>query len=257
MSSVDFENATVLEPVPGSQHLLIDADDTLWENNIYFERAIARFIEVLDHEHLTPAEVRTIFDEVETATRATHGYGAKVFAHTLRATFITLTEGNATAAESDEIEKLGLSILGTTIEPLANVIPTLKLLRKHHDLYIVTKGEHEEQRLKVDASGMEPLFDGVIITHEKSPATYHDAVGSLNLDPQRTWMVGNSPRSDINPALKAGINAVFIPHPHTWRLEEAEIANSPAGPGRLLRLAQFSELVQVFPGAEARITEQP
>ena len=28
-------------------HLLIDADDTLWENNIYFERAIHAFIEFL------------------------------------------------------------------------------------------------------------------------------------------------------------------------------------------------------------------
>jgi len=27
----------------GAQTLLIDADDTLWENNIYFERAIREF----------------------------------------------------------------------------------------------------------------------------------------------------------------------------------------------------------------------
>jgi putative hydrolase of the HAD superfamily len=228
--------------------LLIDADDTLWENNIYFERAIERFIAILDHEHLTPNEVRSIFDEMEVAIRAIRGYGAKAFAHTLRETFIKLTEGNATEAEVDEIEKLGLSILGTTIEPLPGVVSTLETLGQHHDLYIVTKGEYDEQRLKVDASGMEPLFDGVIITHEKSPATYHDAVASLNLEPARTWMIGNSPRSDINPALEAGINAVFIPHPHTWRLEEAEVADSHAAPGRLVRLARFSQLAQVFPG---------
>ena len=247
MSISDSEVAAV-QLIPGPQHLLIDADDTLWENNIYFERAIERFIAMLDHEHLTPAEVRTLFDEVEIATRATHGYGAKAFAHTLRTTFMTLTEGNATAAEADEIEQLGLSILGTTIEPLPDVIPTLERLGKHHDLYIVTKGEYEEQRLKVDASGMEPMFAGVIITHEKSPATYHDAVASLGLTPAQTWMIGNSPRSDINPALEAGINAVFIPHPHTWRLEEAEIATSPDGRGRLVRLARFSNLAQLFPG---------
>jgi putative hydrolase of the HAD superfamily len=248
MSIPDTAVSTAIESIPGPQHLLIDADDTLWENNIYFERAIERFIAVLDHEHLTPDEVRMIFDEMEIAHRATHGYGAKAFAHTLRQTFIKLTEGNATEAEVDEIEKLGLSILGTTIEPLADVIPTLELLGTGHDLYIVTKGEYDEQRLKVDASGMEPLFDGVIITHEKSRATYHDAVASLDLDPARTWMIGNSPRSDINPALEAGINAVFIPHPHTWRLEEAEVADSHAAPGRLLRLARFSQLAQVFPG---------
>lgn len=254
MSTSDIEAAT-LDIIPGPQHLLIDADDTLWENNIHFERAIERFIAMLDHEHLTPTEVRTIFDDVEAATRATHGYGAKAFAHTLRATFITLTEGNATTAEADEIEQLGLSILSTEIEPLPNVVPTLKRLGTHHDLYIVTKGNYDEQRLKIEASGMEPLFDGVIITHEKSAATYHDAVASLGLAPERTWMIGNSPRSDINPALEAGINAVFIPHPHTWRLEKAEIATRLAGPGRLVRLTRFSELAQLFPGPGAKLRD--
>jgi hypothetical protein len=43
---------------PAGQTLLIDADDTLWENNIYFERAIAAFISFLDHHEYSPAEVR-------------------------------------------------------------------------------------------------------------------------------------------------------------------------------------------------------
>lgn len=257
MSTPDTDIAVDIAPVSGPLHLLIDADDTLWENNIYFERAIERFIAMLDHEHLTPDEVRTIFNDVEVATRATHGYGARAFAHSLRSTFVTLTEGNATLAEADEIEALGLSILGATIEPLPNVIPTLERLGHHHDLFIVTKGEYDEQRLKVDASGMEPLFDGVVIAHEKTRSTYHDAITSLDLDPRRTWMVGNSPRSDINPALEAGINAVFIPHPHTWRLEEAEITVPSDGQGRLMCLARFSQLVTAFPGAKSTPGEAP
>jgi putative hydrolase of the HAD superfamily len=52
-------------------------------------------------------------------------------------------------------------------------------------------------------------------------------------------MIGNSPRSDINPALQAGLNAVFIPHEHTWRLEKEEV--TPAD-GRLLILHGFGEL---------------
>ena len=52
-------------------------------------------------------------------------------------------------------------------------------------------------------------------------------------------MVGNSPRSDINPALAAGLNAVLIPHEHTWRLEKEEIVQVD---GRLLTLRAFGEL---------------
>ena len=39
-----------------------------------------------------------------------------------------------------------------------------------------------------------------------------------------TWMIGNSPKSDINPALAAGLNAVFVPHGNTWILEHEEVA---------------------------------
>ena len=49
--------------------------------------------------------------------------------------------------------------------------------------------------------------------------------------PPATWMIGNSPKSDINPALEAGLNAVFVPHatPGSWSGR-----NSAAGAGRLL-----------------------
>jgi putative hydrolase of the HAD superfamily len=56
-------------------------------------------------------------------------------------------------------------------------------------------------------------------------------------------MIGNSPKSDINPALEAGIGAVFVPHEHTWRLEHEEV-REPSG--RLLKLSRFAELREYF-----------
>jgi putative hydrolase of the HAD superfamily len=58
-------------------------------------------------------------------------------------------------------------------------------------------------------------------------------------------MVGNSPKSDINPALGAGLNAVFVPHDDTWVLEHEEVAQ-PSPPSRLLIVNQFSELTDHF-----------
>jgi len=63
------------------------------------------------------------------------------------------------------------------------------------------------------------------------------------LDAGKTWMIGNSPKSDINPALEAGISAVFVPHPHTWSLEHEEVRDVP---GRLLRVERFAELRDYF-----------
>ena len=54
----------MMNPV-GTQHLLIDADDTLWENNIYFEDAFEEFVDYLKHSSMSAAEIRTVLDEIE------------------------------------------------------------------------------------------------------------------------------------------------------------------------------------------------
>jgi putative hydrolase of the HAD superfamily len=58
-------------------------------------------------------------------------------------------------------------------------------------------------------------------------------------------MIGNSPRSDINPALAAGLNAIFIPHAQTWVLEHEEIERS-LGTGKLMELESFGRLREHF-----------
>ncbi|MFP5250742.1 MAG: haloacid dehalogenase, partial [Acidobacteriota bacterium] len=65
--------------LPAGQTLLIDADDTLWENNIYFERAIAAFVGFLNHREYSPAQVRETLNEVERETILARGYGLSSF----------------------------------------------------------------------------------------------------------------------------------------------------------------------------------
>ncbi len=77
------------------------------------------------------------------------------------------------------------------------------------------------------------------LVKEKDAASYRALVAQRDLDPQRTWMIGNSPKSDINPALALGLRAVYIPHPRTWSLEQQAILD---GNGRLMVLTKFSEL---------------
>ena len=62
-------------------------------------------------------------------------------------------------------------------------------------------------------------------------------------DPDRTWMIGNSPKSDINPALAAGMRAVWVPHERTWGLELEDVKEID---GRLTVVSKFSDLVQLF-----------
>ena len=216
--------------------LLIDADDTLWENNIYFERAIHAFIAFLDHSRLTPQEVRAVLDEVERLM----GYGSVNFTRSLVETYRRLAERDVQDEDVRRVQQFGEQIRTHPLELMDGVQETLDYLSPRHDLVLLTKGDVEEQKLKVERSGIEYYFRQVVIVPEKDVATYHHLVEELHIDPHQTWMIGNSPRSDINPALAAGLNAVFIPHPHTWHLEHEEVQNG--GEGQLLTLTAFAEL---------------
>ena len=217
-------------------HLLIDADDTLWENNIYYEQAIHGFIEFLNHSSLTRDEVRAVIDEFERLM----GYGSANFTSSLLQTYRRLAEKDYREEDIKRVRQFGEQLLSHPLHFLDGVEETLDYLSTRHDLILLTKGDRDEQLLKVERSGVERFFREVVVVPEKNVTTYQQILSQLQLDPQITWMIGNSPRSDINPALAAGLHAVFIPHPHTWRLEHEEV--TPVDDGQLLKLSRFTEL---------------
>jgi len=228
-----------MAPATGRQFLLIDGDDTLWENNVYFEQAIEAFIDFVDHSTMTRAQVRAALDEVEHMNVRVHGYGSAAFTKNLQQTYERLAERDVRPQDIEHVVELGQRIASQPLTLLPEVADTVDYLAGRHDLMLVTKGHPEEQRLKIERSGLESRFAATAVVHEKAVDTYRAIAQERELDATRTWMIGNSPRSDINPALQAGLNAVFIPHEHTWRLEKEEVI--PAD-GRLLILRRFGEL---------------
>ena len=227
------------------QTLLIDADDTLWENNVYFERAIASFISYLDHEVHTPEEVREHLNRCEHATIAARGYGLASFRHSLASCYEQLANTPVTEEKRKRIESFADCIDQHEIELLPRVAETLEELSLRHRLILVTKGDLVEQTGKLERSGLAPHFSAVEVLPEKHNEAYLSLAAHHSCEADMTWMIGNSPRSDINPALSAGLHAVFIPHAFTWVLEH-EMVNEPPAGQRLLQLKSFGELAQHF-----------
>lgn len=227
------------------QTLLIDADDTLWENNIYFERAIAGFISFLNHHEYSPEQVREVLNQVERECIVSHGYGLHSFAHALTQTFERLAVEPLTPALQETISGFAHTIADHPVEILPQVPETLQYLSARHHLILLTKGALEEQSGKVERSGLKNYFADVEIVPEKDVSTYSRVVSKHRLSGESTWMVGNSPKSDINPALAAGLNAVFVPHGATWILEHEEVL-PVRPPSRLLVVERFEELQHHF-----------
>src|SRR4051812_16678829 len=223
------------------QTLLIDADDTLWENNIYFERAIADFISFLNHREYSPEQVREVLNDVERDCIVKHGYGLHSFAHALVDTFERLAVEPITAGLHETIHGFAHAVAEHPIEILPGVAETLAYLSARHHMIVMTKGDVREQSGKVERSGLKSYFSAVEVVAEKDEPTYRSIAEKHRLVRDVTWMVGNSPKSDINPALAAGLNAVFVPHDNTWVLEHEEVAQ-PTGGAQLLVVENLAEL---------------
>lgn len=219
--------------------LLIDADDTLWDNNIFFEKTIDDFVCQLEHLGYTREYIRHILNETERRNIRQHGYGVRSFRRSLEETYLKLAGNSARREMVVQIEKMAAELESTPPQILEGVPETLAYLADNHRLILLTKGEAAEQAAKVERSGLQTYFEAIEIVLEKDAGTYERMVEQFKIVKSHGWMVGNSPRSDINPALQAGLNAVFIPHPATWELEKTEVES---GGGKLLILSEFREL---------------
>lgn len=227
-----------------SLNLVFDADDTLWDSNIHFLEAFDSFAVAVTEAGLglSRLEVHAAVRRAELRLIKTHGYGRRPYILALHEAAAELAPAGHDGLR-DEIERIGAHLLERECALLPDVEPTLQELSQRHRLLMFTKGQRDEQLEKLARSGLGPLFDRVETPREKDIDAYRRLVRDADLDPSLTFMIGNSPRSDINPAVAAGLRAVFIPHPHTWELEHEEI--NEAG-DRIIELTSFRRLVEVF-----------
>jgi putative hydrolase of the HAD superfamily len=221
------------------QTFLIDADDTLWENNVLFEQAISEFIARMEPLGYSASYVRRILNEIERRNIRQHGYGVGSFRRSLEETYRRLAGELANSDEWAWVRDRAREIENMPPRILDGVPETLAFLARRHRLILFTKGEPVEQGAKIERSGLVSYFEAVEIAPEKDAANYERVVNRHKVVKQNAWMVGNSPKSDVNPALEAGLNVVFIPHPMTWELEHAELVS---GLGRMLLLTSFRDL---------------
>ena len=225
------------------QVLIFDADDTLWEFNHLFERVIDDYLAWLAHPTSSPVEIRVVLLDIEAANAAAHGYGTAVFLRSLRDCFQHLNERPPSVDELSTIDALARPLLEHHVTPLPGVVETLSQLATRHRLLLLTKGATDEQQRKIDTSELAPHFEHVHIVAEKDVDTYRELTRRHALDPATSWMIGNSPKSDVAPARAAGLRAVFIPNVNTWALEHAELDDDDDG---ILRLRTIGELLDHF-----------
>ena len=189
--------------------------------------------------------MRLALNQAERETILSHGYGLTSFTRSLLTCFERLTSEPVAQHHESQIRAFAQSIAEHEIELLPGVAELLPQLASRHNLILMTKGSQAEQADKLARSGLAEYFTAVEIVAEKNPEAYREVTHRNECAPHSTWMIGNSPKSDINPALAAGLHAVFIFHKDTWVLEHAELATPPPGQ-HLVEIDAFAKLADLF-----------
>ncbi len=198
-----------------------DADDTLWENGLYFRQAEQEFAVLLRH-YIDPDSLHAKLYAVEMKNMPTYGYGAMAYTLSLIETALDVTQSDLDPEIIERILGLGRDILTHPVELLPDVENVLPVLQSRYRLIIVTKGDILDQERKLGKSGLLPYFHHIEIVSEKHEDNYRDLLRRLDIEPAEFMMVGNSLKSDVLPVLNIGGQAVHVPAASIWEHEQCE-----------------------------------
>ena len=215
-----------------------DADDTLWDNERFFQMTQAHFAELLA-EYTDPDTLMARLLDAERRNLGHYGFGIKGFTLSMIETAIEVTQGRVTGSVIAEILAAGREMLRHPVDLLPHARTAVESAKETHRTLLITKGDLLDQERKLAQSGLGGLFDGVEIVSEKSARIYHDIFAHHAEGAERAMMVGNSMKSDVLPMVEAGGWGVFVPHGQEWALEKA---HAPENNPRFRRLPDLSGL---------------
>ncbi|MFO6464472.1 HAD family hydrolase [Jannaschia sp. KMU-145] len=221
-----------------------DADDTLWHNETVFRLTEDRFADLL-RDHAEPSHLAERLLAAERRNLGHYGFGVKGFVLSMIETAIEVTDGRVPGAVIADLLAAGREMLTHPVELLPHAEDAVRALAPDHTLVLITKGDLLDQERKLAESGLGELFDGIEIVSDKTAATYTRVFAAHGDGAGRALMVGNSLKSDVNPAIAAGAWGVFCPSEIEWALERAA---PPDGAARYRQIAHLGELPGLVAG---------
>jgi len=209
--------------------VIFDGDDTLWETSIFYKEAKEEFFHEMADLGFNYKEVEEFFNKTDLANVAKFGFTKKRFPTSMAETYRAFCKRYSYKNENDTERKLttiGNGVFQRKPILLGHADSVLKKLQPHYKLILATKGDLEVQKAKISHSGLGSFFERIYILEHKTEREMQRIVDENQLDIGRSWKIGNSLKSDINPALNIGLKAIWIPYHYTWAYEEAETQES-------------------------------
>ena len=203
--------------------IAFDADDTLWDNELYFQEAERKFCELLE-DYLPQHTIQRELLQTEIKNISLYGYGIKAFMLSMIETAIRITDRNIKPEAIEKMIAIGQNLLNKPVQLIEGVENVLKSLKPKYKLVMATKGDLLDQERKLKKSGLTDYFHHIEIMSEKKEPDFIKLIKHLDIKPAELMMIGNSIKSDIIPVLNIGGNGIHIPYHVTWAHEKVDSA---------------------------------
>lgn len=204
---------------------VFDGDDTLWSTEPLYDRARQQARAEVVLSGLDGAEWEAIERRVDVENVRHLGFTVERFPTSCVQAYEEVARANNVAVNPAVIERVRSAARTVFSQDPPVVFGARELLESLRSqgarIALLTKGDHDLQVRRVERSGLADLFDVIHIVAEKPPAAFRAIVAELDVQPRDTWSVGNSIRSDILPAVEAGLRAVWV-DAHVWEHERFE-----------------------------------
>lgn len=203
--------------------VLVDFDDTLVETAPAFQQAREALFTRLEEEGFRrSAAERVHYDQVEPELLAVFGMGPFRLEPSFRDTYLRLCRESGRLPDPNAAEdcgRLGRDFMGRP-RVMDGALDALSRLSHRFPTVIYSQAAQPEyQKGRISDSGAAEIVgeDRVVITPEKTAESLRGALQELGVgNPARAVVVGNSLRSDINPALVVGAAAVLVEPYEMW-----------------------------------------
>jgi putative hydrolase of the HAD superfamily len=219
--------------------IAFDADDTLWENERYYQEGRQLF-EALLAKYPLSGDLAALLDATEMRNLPVYGYGVPGFAFSMIETAIEATHGMVSSRDIQALVDLSKQMLTAEMALFAQAEETVARLSAVYPLMLITKGDLRHQLSKLERSGLKGYFQHVEVVQDKNSQIYADILTRHHLAAKRFLMVGNSLRSDILPVVALGGRAIYVPNSLTWSHEQVEPPETAWG--RYYQVARLGEV---------------
>ncbi len=217
--------------------IILDADDTLWETELLYQRALDLTQFEVERHDIDGDAWRKLQLQLDLEAVKTAAFDIDRFPSSSARAYKEL------APRYDaEVEQRVYDLTSTVFRSEARLFPetsgVLERLVGHYRLAVITKGDVEIQHKRLDHSGLAHRFDSISIVETKRPETFGSMCDLLAVHPSEAVSVGNSLASDVLPAIEAGLSGIWIDAP-VWAHERRAAESVPS---EVIKLASLSEL---------------